>query len=144
MATPPTVGWPSRSGDAILVFRRIQQLCKRVVVLAGLLSKRNGVKIMTDTEMIPSFLLNLRLDEGDLPIIVSCSIVGDITGFRGVVRRLKDCKALEQEFGSAGLAPERYRNVLSSFVAEAGRTRSFPIDLNEAQKLSVIQIDSPE
>jgi hypothetical protein len=99
---------------------------------------------MTDTEMIPTFLLNLRLDEGELPIIVSCSIVGDITGFRGVVRRFRDCKRLEQEFGFAGLSPHRYQDVLSSFLAEAGKTKSFPIDLNEAQKLSVIQIDSPE
>ena len=99
---------------------------------------------MPETEMIPSFLLNLRLDEGESPIVVSCSIVGEISGFFGVVRRFKDCRALEQEFGSAGVRPERYQSVLSSFMAEAGRTKSFPIDLNEAQKLSVIQIDSPE
>jgi hypothetical protein len=99
---------------------------------------------MTDTEILPSFLLNLRLDEGESPIVVSCSIVGDISGFRGVVRRFKDCAALENEFGSAGVHPGRYQGVLCSFVAEAGRTKSFPIDLNEAQKLSVIQIDSPE
>lgn len=99
---------------------------------------------MTDAEIIPSFLLNLRLDEGESPIIVSCSIVGDISGFSGVVRRFKDCQSLEHEFGSAGVHPERYQGVLSSFLAEAGRTKSFPIDLNEAQKLSIIQIDSSE
>lgn len=99
---------------------------------------------MTDMEVLPSFLLNMRLDEGETPIIVSCSIVGDIDGFRGVVRRFKDCKALEAEFGFAGLRPERYTDALCSFVAEVGRTKSFTIDLNEAQKLSVIQIDSPE
>ena len=99
---------------------------------------------MTEIEMLPSFLLNLRMDEGEAPIIVSCSIVGDISGFSGVVRRFRDCAALEQEFGLAGVRADRYEGALSSFVAEAGKTKSFPIDLNEAQKLSVIQIDSPE
>lgn len=99
---------------------------------------------MTDMEILPEFLLNLRMDEGESPIIVSCSIVGDISGFSGVVRRFRDCAALEQEFGLAGVHPERYQGVLSSFVIEAGKTKSFSIDLNEAQKLSIIQIDSPE
>jgi hypothetical protein len=99
---------------------------------------------MTDIEVMPSFLLNLRFDEGESPIIVSCSIVGDISGFSGVVRRFRDCAALEQEFGLAGVHPDRYKGALASFVAEAGHTKSFPVDLNEAQRLSIIQIDSPE
>jgi len=106
--------------------------------------RRKWGRGMTDVEITPSFLLNLRLDEGETPIVVSCSIVGDTYGFRGVVRRFKDCKALEQELGVAGLRPERYTGVLSSFVSDVGKTKSFSIDLNEAQKLSVIQIDSPE
>lgn len=99
---------------------------------------------IADMETMPSFLLNLRLDEGEEPIIVSCSIVGDTYGFRGVVRRFKNSEVLRRELGFAGLQPERYTGALSACAAEAGKTKSFPIELNEAQKLSVIQIDSTE
>jgi|UPI00047B7BEE hypothetical protein len=99
---------------------------------------------MTESEAMPSFLLNLRLDEGEEPLVVSCSIVGEIVGFRGVVRRFKSSEALRKEFELAGLVPDRYGEPLSSCAAESGKTKSFAIDLNEAQKLSVIQIDSTE
>jgi hypothetical protein len=99
---------------------------------------------MTDTETMPSFLLNLRFDEGAEPIVVSCSIIGDTLGFRGVVRRFKNPEMLQSELGSAGLRSEQYAAALAACAADVGQTKSFPIELNEAQKLSVIQIDSTE
>lgn len=95
------------------------------------------------TEFIPTFLLNLRCcDEGPNPYVVSCSIVGEIVGFRGVVRRFRDKGDLKAALDRVGIAPDRYVTVISA--EDDGKTRSFPIDLNEAQRLSVIQTDTTE
>ncbi len=95
------------------------------------------------TEFMPTFLLNLRCcDEGPNPYVVSCSIVGEIVGFRGVVRRFKSKGDLKASLDCAGIAPDRYLKVISE--EDDGKTRSFTIDLNEAQRLSVIQTDSTE
>jgi hypothetical protein len=95
------------------------------------------------TEM-PTFLLNLRRDEGNEPYVVSCSIVGDLTGFRGVVRRFRNAKALESELGTVGIEPERYAAIISGVDAKPGETKHFGINLNEAQRLSLIQTDTTE
>lgn len=91
---------------------------------------------------MPTFLFNLRFDSGPCPMIVSCSIVGEIEGFRGVVRRLASmdevCHALEH----AGIARERYSALVCDF--KEGSKASFEISLNEAQKLCIIQTDTSE
>jgi hypothetical protein len=96
------------------------------------------------TEFLPDFLLNVRFDEGNGPYVVSCSIVGQLVGFRGVVRKFANKESLISEFRSIGIPSERYADVVSAVDAEPGQTKSFRIDLNEAQRMSVIQTDSTE
>jgi hypothetical protein len=95
------------------------------------------------TEM-PNLLFNVRCDNGKDPYVVSCSIVGDITGLRGLVRRFASSQKVESELKGAGISSERYANILAAVDAERGTVKHFDIDLNEAQKLSIIQIDSTE
>ena len=95
------------------------------------------------TEM-PALLFNLRCDRGKDPYVVSCSIVGDITGLRGVVRRFGSLQMVESELKGAGISSERYASVLTAVDAERDTCKHFDINLNEAQKLSIIQIDSTE
>lgn len=96
---------------------------------------------MTD---MPAFLFNLRHDKGEDPYVVSCSIVGEITGLRGVVRRFVDIQTVESELKAVGIPYDRYSSTIAGAEAERGSTKYFDINLNEAQKLSLIQIDSTE
>ena len=92
---------------------------------------------------MPTFLFNLRLDDGYLPYIASASIVDPIVvGYRGVIRRFPDGAAVMEALEAAGISAERYQPAVSE--ASSSRTASFEIDLNEAQKLSIIQIDTTE
>lgn len=91
---------------------------------------------------MPTFLFNLRHDSGSQPFIVSCSIVGDIHGFSGVVRRFETIDAVITDLRSAHIAPERYVGVISQL--RQGTAISFDVDLNEAQKLAIIQTDTSE
>jgi hypothetical protein len=95
------------------------------------------------TEM-PALLFNLRCDNGKDPYVVSCSIVGDTTGLRGLVRRFASLQKVESELKGAGISSERYASILAAVDAERGSIKHFDINLNEAQKLSIIQIDSTE
>lgn len=100
--------------------------------------------MLDHAEFIPDFLLNVRLDEGDEPYVVSCSMIGEITGFRGVVRRFRRKDILTSELETVGVTAERYSLPIQAVDEEPGQTKSFPINLNEAQNLSVIQTDSTE
>jgi hypothetical protein len=75
-------------------------------------------------------------------MILSCSIVGEIEGFRGVVRRLASLDEVCDALGSAGVARERYAALICDF--KPGSKASFDINLNEAQKLGIIQTDTSE
>lgn len=91
---------------------------------------------------MPTFLFNLRYDSGAEPFIVSCSIVGDIHGFSGVVRRFETLDGIITNLRNAQIPPERYVGIISQL--RPGTTISFGIDLNEAQKLAIIQTDTSE
>jgi len=98
---------------------------------------------MTDPEQfMPTFLLNLRYESGQEPFIASCSIVGQTQGYRGLVRRFKEINAVLAEMDHAGIASKRYIGLIPDIVS--GTVVSFNIDLNEAQKLSLVQIDTSE
>jgi len=96
---------------------------------------------MTD---MPKFLLNVRLDQGSEPYVVSCSIVGQPVGVRGVVRRFGSKDQLIKALNLTEIEPERYNVAISTVDTDPGETKSFHVDLNEAQRLSVIQTDSTE
>jgi hypothetical protein len=100
--------------------------------------------MLDHAEFNPDFLLNVRLDEGEEPYVVSCSMVGVVTGFRGVVRRFKNLERLTSELKTVGVAAERYSAHMQAIGSEPGHTKSFSISLNEAQNLSLIQTDSTE
>lgn len=93
-------------------------------------------------QLMPTFLLNLRYESGQEPFIASCSIIGQTQGYRGLIRRFKDVNAVLVEIGHAGIAPKRYVGLIPDILP--GAMVSFTIDLNEAQKLSLIQTDSSE
>lgn len=92
---------------------------------------------------MPTFLFTLHTDNSELPFIASVAIVDPITfGFRGVIRRFPDALAVREALQSAGIEDIRYASVVDRASDE--KTNSFEIDLNEAQKLSLIQLDSTE
>ena len=111
---------------------------------AGSASNRHGELQMIDhTEFLPAFLVNVRRDESHVPYIVSCSMVGQVIGFSGVVRRFANSDDLRSAIIQAGVPLERFEEAIVA-ADEVGRTASFSVDLNEAQKLSLIQTDSTE
>lgn len=94
------------------------------------------------TVILPSFLLNIRRDSGSAPYVVSCSMVGQTGGFSGVVRRFKSKEEFAADLEAVGISVDRYSSALSA--VDAGRTQSFDINLNEAQRLSVILTETTE
>jgi len=94
------------------------------------------------TVILPSFLLNIRRDAGPEPYIVSCSMVGETGGFSGMVRRFRSKEEFAADLDAVGISSERYSPALST--VDAGKTQSFDISLNEAQRLSVILTDTTE
>jgi len=96
---------------------------------------------MTD---MPDFLLNLRKVDGSEPYILSCSIVGQTTGVRGIVRRFRNADEIVAALGGVKISEQRFKDTMGAVEAEPGETRSFAIDLNEAQNLSLIQTDTTE
>lgn len=92
------------------------------------------------TEM-PDFLLNFRKGDGSEPYILSCSIVGQTTGVRGIVRRFRNADELISALESVRITKDRYKDAVD---LEPDETKSFPITLNEGQNLSLIQTDTTE
>jgi len=78
-----------------------------------------------------------------MPYLADVSIVDRIIiGYRCVIRRFAEAAAVVAALTEAGIAPDRFRPAVEG--ANAASTTSFEIDLNEAQKLSLIQTDSTE
>ena len=93
--------------------------------------------------VMPTFLCNLRCDSASKQFIASVSIVDPIVvGFRGVIRRFDKIEDAIEAFESARIAPHRYAAVVSSI--DDCQCHSFEIDLNEAQKLDILQTDTSE
>ncbi|WP_035350811.1 hypothetical protein [Edaphobacter aggregans] len=98
---------------------------------------------MSDPGMMPTFLCNLRHDTASRQFIASVSIVDPVVvGFRGVVRRFNRVEDVVNALESVRIAPNRYNSVLS--VIHDGQCHSFEIDVNEAQKLDILQTDTSE
>jgi hypothetical protein len=98
---------------------------------------------MSDPAVMPTFLCNLRCDSASHQFIASVSIVDPIVvGFRGVIRRFDKIEDAIAAFQSAQIAPNRYAAVVSSI--DDCQCHSFEIDLNEAQKLDILQTDTSE
>jgi len=95
------------------------------------------------TAVMPTFLCNLRCDSASHQFIASVSIVDPIVvGFRGVIRRFEKIEDAIAAFQSAQIDPSRYASVVSSI--DDGQCHSFEIDLNEAQRLDILQTDTSE
>ena len=94
---------------------------------------------MTD---MPKFQLELIRGGKDAPLMLTCSIVGDPAGVRAVPRKFATSDELEREFGRVGISTERYDQILK--LVDEDRRGSIRVDLNEAQRLSVVQTDSTE
>jgi hypothetical protein len=93
---------------------------------------------------MPDFLLNFRKGDGSEPYILSCSIVGQTTGVRGIVRRFRNADELISALESVRITKDRYEDAVVAVEQEPDETKSFPITLNEGQNLSLIQTDTTE
>ena len=91
---------------------------------------------------MPTFLFNLRYDPQSEKLIVSCPIVGETDGFRGVVRTFKSEGEVVSALNAAGIANERYQTTLSQVRSVWGSF--FEISQCEAQILDILQTDTPE
>jgi|KBSMisStaDraftv2_1062788.scaffolds.fasta_scaffold321968_2 hypothetical protein len=92
---------------------------------------------------MPTFLCNLRHDPRSTQFIASVSIVHPImTGFSGVIRRFNRLEDVISALEAAKIAPNRYSDAVSA--VRDGQCHSFEIDLNEAQKLDILQTDTSE
>lgn len=89
------------------------------------------------TEFLPTFLVNLRRDEGLEPYAVSCSVVGEVVGFRGVVRRFRSKEDVTAALVQAGIQSDRYESAVTAVDQVQGETKQFSVSLNEVQKLSL-------
>jgi hypothetical protein len=99
---------------------------------------------MSDSAAVmPTFLCNLRCDAASRQFIASVSIVDPVVvGFRGVVRRFNKVEDAIAAFQSARIAPDRYASVISAI--DDCQCHSFEVNLNEAQKLDILQTDTTE
>jgi hypothetical protein len=91
---------------------------------------------------MPTFLFNLRYEPQREKLIASCPIVGQTEGFRGVVRTFKSEDEVVSALDAAGIANERYQTALSQVRSVWGSF--FEISQCEAQKLDILQTDTPE
>ncbi|HTF67361.1 MAG TPA: hypothetical protein VK638_32245 [Edaphobacter sp.] len=91
---------------------------------------------------MPTFLFNLPCEPQNEKLIASCPIVGEIEGFRGVVRTFKSEGDVVSALNAAGIADERYQTTLSQ--ARSAWGSFFEISQCETQKLDILQTDSPE
>jgi hypothetical protein len=94
-------------------------------------------------DCVPTFLVNLRHDTGPHPYVASVSIVHpDVGGFRGIVRRFTNKQEIIHAFDVAGIEQARYAKALAS--VDGGSYCCIDVNQNEAQKLQILQTDSPE
>jgi hypothetical protein len=92
---------------------------------------------------MPTFLCNLRCESASHQFIASVSIVHPIvTGFSGVVRRFEKMEDVISALESAHIEPTRYSAAIAA-ISDC-HCHSFEINLNEAQKLDILQIDTSE
>lgn len=91
---------------------------------------------------MPTFLFNLRFEPQNEKLIASCPIVGEIDGFRGVVRTFTSEGEVVSALNAAGIANERYQPAVSR--ARIAWGSFFEISQCEAQILDILQTDSPE
>jgi len=96
------------------------------------------------TEFLPAFLVNLRRGEGFEPYVVFCSMVGEVVGFSGVVRRFRSKEDLTVAPIQAGIQSDRYESAVIAVDQVQSGTKQFSVNLKEAQKLSLIHTDSTE
>ena len=91
---------------------------------------------------MPTFLFNMRYEPAGGRFIISCPIVGETEGFRGVVRTFKSEDQVVSALDAAGIANERYQTALSQVRSVWGSF--FEISQCEAQILDILQTDTPE
>lgn len=100
--------------------------------------------MMDSAGSMPTFLCNLRCDSASHQFIASVSIVHPIVeGFSGVVRRFEKVEDVISALQSAHIEPRRYSAAVAALNDDC-QCHSFEVNLNEAQKLDILQTDSNE
>lgn len=93
-------------------------------------------------EFIPNSRLSIRAESRNGAFVMSCRVIGDCVGFRESDCIFTDFQGIVAALEASSIPWERYEQGGGSFDAHS--IRDLDISLNEAQRLSVIQIDSTE
>jgi hypothetical protein len=91
---------------------------------------------------MPIVLCNLQRENRPGPLVVSCSILGDPSGFEQHPRKFSSDRDVMLALRSAGIRRDRYIGAFSA--SNPGKAPAFEISVCEAQKLDLLRIDSTE
>ncbi len=91
---------------------------------------------------MPIVLCNLQRENRPGPLLVSCSILGDPSGFEPHQRKFATDRDVMQALRDAGIRRDRYIGAFNRSNPE--KAPSFEISVCEAQKLDLLRIDSTE
>jgi hypothetical protein len=89
-----------------------------------------------------TFFLNLRRESDPGQFVACCNVQGEQHGVEPVNRTFSSETELIAALRGNGINPNRYQSTLEA--VRAGSDSSFEINLNEAQKLDILRIDSTE
>jgi len=89
-----------------------------------------------------TFFLNLHRGSDPGRFIACCSVQGEQQGVEPANRTFSSESELIAALTGNGINPIRYKSTLEA--VRSGSDSSFEINLNEAQKLDILRIDSTE
>lgn len=89
-----------------------------------------------------TFFLNLRRESDPGRFVACCNVQGEQGGVEPVNRMFSSESELIAALTGNGINPVRYQSALDA--ARSGSASSFEVNLNEAQKLDILRIDSTE
>ena len=89
-----------------------------------------------------TFFLNLHQGSDPGRFIACCNVRGEQEGVEPANRTFSSESELIAALTGIGISPTRYQPILQA--VRSGSDSSFEINLNEAQKLDILHIDSTE
>lgn len=89
-----------------------------------------------------TFFLNLRRESDPGRIIACCDVRGEQGGVEPANRKFSSESELIAALTRNGINPVRYQSALDA--TRSGSASSFEVNINEAQKLDILRLDSTE
>jgi len=89
-----------------------------------------------------TFFFHLRPQSHSAAFIAACSVLGKPEGFHGFERTFTGRNDVIAALDAAGISRNRYSDTVDA--VGSGLDSCFEISINEAQKLDVLRLDSPE